>query len=73
MGEAYFFFEKLKHVGNGRNANFLHFLNFSKANYVNSLPNDKILHQAKWKGFADDKQNVTKKLKFVLGRIENIV
>ena len=29
----------------------------------NSLPNDKILHKSKFKAFADDKINVTKKLK----------
>ena len=32
-----------------------------------------ILALTKLKGFADDKKNVTQKLKFVLGRIENIV
>ena len=40
---------------------------------VNPLPNDKILHWSKLKAFADDKINVTKKLKFALGRVENIV
>ena len=39
----------------------------------NSLPNDKILDWSKLKAFADDKINVTEKLKFVLGRVENIV
>ena len=39
----------------------------------NSLPNDKILDRSKLKAFADDKINVTEKLKFVLGRIENIL
>ena len=39
----------------------------------NSLPKEKILHQSKFKAFADYKINVTKKLKFVLERIENIV
>ena len=39
----------------------------------NSLPNNKFLDWSKLKGFADDKLNATKKLKFVLGRIENIV
>ena len=38
-----------------------------------SLPNDKILDQSKLKAFADNKINVTEKLKFVLGRVENIV
>ena len=32
-----------------------------------------ILGQSKFKGFADDKINVTQKLKFVLERVENIV
>ena len=36
-------------------------------------PNDKILDQSKLKEFADDKVNVTLKIKFVLGRVENIV
>ena len=39
----------------------------------NSLQNDKILDWSKLKAFADDKLNVTKELKFVLGREENIV
>ena len=39
----------------------------------NSLPNDNILDQSKFKAFADNKINMTEKLKFVLGRIENIV
>ena len=39
------------------------------AKIFNSLPNDKILDQSKFKAFADDKINVTQKLKFVLGRV----
>ena len=38
----------------------------------NSLPNDKILDDSKLKVFAEDKINVAKKLKFVLGRVENM-
>ena len=38
---------------------------------MNSLPNDKIVDWLKLKAFADDKINVTEKLKFVLGREEN--
>ena len=38
----------------------------------NSLPNDKFLDWSKLKALADDKINVTKKLKFILGRVENI-
>ena len=40
---------------------------------INSLPNDKILDWSKLKALADDKINVTEKLKFVLRRVENIV
>ena len=42
-------------------------------NCFNSLPDDRILDWSKLKAFADDNINVTKKLKFVVGRIENIV
>ena len=41
-------------------------------NKINSLPNDKISHWSKPKAFADKKINVTEKLEFVLGRVENI-
>ena len=37
------------------------------------FPNDKILDWSKFKMYADDKINVTEILKFVLGRVENIV
>ena len=40
---------------------------------INPLPKDKILDWSKLKAFADDKINVTKKLKFVVGWVENIV
>ena len=40
---------------------------------VNSLPNDKILDLSNLKGFADNNLNVNQKLKFALGRVENIV
>ena len=36
-----------------------------------SLPNDKSLYWSKLKALADDKTNVTKLFKFVMGRIEN--
>ena len=39
----------------------------------NCLTNDKILDWSKLKAFADDKINVTEKIKFILGRVENIV
>ena len=38
----------------------------------NPLTNDKISDWSKSKAFADEKINVTKKLKLVLGRVENI-
>ena len=38
-----------------------------------SLPNDEILDLSKLKAFADDDLNVYQKLKFALGRVENIV
>ena len=37
----------------------------------NSLQNDKILDLSKWKAFAN-KINLTEKLKFVVGRVENV-
>ena len=39
----------------------------------NSLPNDNIFECSKMKAFADDKINVTEKLKFVFGRVGIIV
>ena len=36
-----------------------------------TLPNDNFLNWAKLKAFADDKMNVSQKLKFYLERIEN--
>ena len=39
----------------------------------NSLPNDKILDWSNLKAVADDTSNAAEKLKFVLGRVENIV
>ena len=40
---------------------------------INSLPNDKFLDSSKLKAFADDKINVTEKLNFDLGSVENNV
>ena len=48
-----------------------HLILFS--DHVSSLPNNKFLDWSILKAFADDKINVTEKLKFVLGRVENIV
>ena len=39
----------------------------------NSLPNDKFIDWSKLKDLADNKINATEKLKFLLGRVENIV
>ena len=39
----------------------------------NSLLNNKILDLSKFKAFADDKITVTQKLKFELGRLEDIL
>ena len=39
---------------------------------MNSLPKDKFLDWTKLKAYADNNINVTEKLKFVLGRVENI-
>ena len=39
----------------------------------NFLPDDKILDWSKLKAFADEKINETEKMKFVFGRVENIV
>ena len=41
--------------------------------WFNSLPNNKFWDWSKLKALADEKLNVTEKLKYVLGRVENIV
>ena len=40
---------------------------------VNSSPNDNFLDWSKLKAFADEKLNLAKKLKFFLGRVENMM
>ena len=40
---------------------------------VISLPKNEILDWSKLQAFADNKINVTEKLQFVLGKVENIV
>ena len=40
---------------------------------VNPVTNDELLDLSKLKGYADDKINVAKRLKFAFGRLENIV
>ena len=44
-----------------------------KRHAFKALPNNKILDQSKFKEFVDERIDETEKLKFVLGRIENIV
>ena len=41
--------------------------------FINSFPYDKNLDWSKSKAFADDNLNRSQKLKFALGRVENIV
>ena len=40
---------------------------------TNSLPHNMISDMSKLKAYADDKINVTEKLKCVFGRVENIM
>ena len=58
------------------NQNFLLFpqcfQKLSLSGSFDSIPNDKILDLSKLKAFAEEKINVTKEMKFVLGRKENI-
>ena len=49
----------------------IHSIKQSKPNAFNPLPNSKTLGWSKLKQFADEKINVTEKLKF--GRVKNIV
>ena len=44
-----------------------------RLNPVNSLTNDKISDWSKLKAYAEDKINVTEKMKFVFERVENMV
>ena len=68
-------------VGKGENAGNQHFLLFPQMlSILTSLKfccvvrtNDKLSDRSKLTGFADNKRNVTQKLKFVMGRVENIV
>ena len=46
---------------------------YNKIRVFISLPNNKIYGWSKLKAFADDIINATEKLKFVLGRVENVV
>ena len=43
------------------------------ADSLNSLPNNKILDLSKLEAFENDNLNVYQKLKFALGRVENIL
>ena len=38
---------------------------------MNTISNDKIIEKSKLKAYADDKINLTQKLKFLFGRVEN--
>ena len=40
--------------------------------WINFLPNGKILDLPKFKAFKEDKLNMTEKLKFAMGRVENV-
>ena len=40
---------------------------------IDSLPHNRILNLSKLKAFSDGKLNMTQKLKFILGRVENIL
>ena len=54
--------------------NIISFLNpFIKQSCFNPVPNNKILDLSLFKAFAYDKINVTQKLKFEMGRVENMV
>ena len=46
---------------------------YTPFSFIKFLPNDKILDWSKFKAPADDKINVTQNLKFVLGKVENIL
>ena len=63
------YIEYLKNQTNWRDI----ILTFETMYFFNSLPNDKNLDQSKFKDLANDKVNVTQKLNFILGRVENIV
>ena len=45
----------------------------SNLKIINSLPNDNFVDWSKLKALEDDKIKLAEKLKFVLGRVENIV
>ena len=45
----------------------------SERSYLSLILNDKILDLSKLKAFADDKVNITEKIKFVLERVKNVV
>ena len=46
---------------------------FDRKSQFNPLPNNKFLDWSNLKELADNNINATEKLKFVLGRVENIV
>ena len=50
----------------------MYFMSFTRTRF-NSLPNDNFSDWSKLKAFVDDKLTVAEKLKFILGRVANIV
>ena len=71
-------------MGKEESAGYQHFLHFPQcfqkaftsiaskwSSCGKGQKNDKTVDQSKMKGFADDKVNVNKKIKSVLGRVEN--
>ena len=64
---------QLPPISNKRDSLTRQLLPLPPNNPVNSLPNDNFLDLSKLKAFTDDKLKVSEKLKFVLGKVENIV
>ena len=62
-----------KNILHSQSFNYSHLHVYVNKNQVNSLPNDKFLDWSIGKAFADNKLNVAEKLKFILGRVENMV
>ena len=70
------FVRKRENVGNQYYIHLANVFSLDKANIllsVNCWPYNKFLDWSKLKAFAESKVNVAEKLKFVLGRVENIV
>ena len=68
--KLFFFFLFLKHF----NPIIVLAINYeSKVQFINSLPNNKILAWSILRTSADYKINVTEKLKFFVRRVENVI